>query len=183
MSIGYWNISCLSEVYQWCFQSTKADFILGRHGRGRPQKLWNRGPLECDHPKDRPLPVLTLRSAQEFTVTAETASPQVNVHKKRAHTHTHTEIHMQTLAVNPALAHLPLTLMVRVKETFPHLLIFKMFSASLTGLPCQQGVRLTVILSFLLKGKTIKSEVRLPITSKPETSALYVYVCDHIVAS
>lgn len=116
MSIGYWNISCLSEVYQWCFQSTKADFILGRHGRGRPQKLWNRGPLECDHPKDRPLPVLTLRSAQEFTVTAETASPQVNVHKKRAHTHTHTEIHMQTLAVNPALAHLPLTLMVRVKE-------------------------------------------------------------------
>lgn len=93
MSIGYWNISCLSEVYQWCFQSTKADFILGRHGRGRPQKLWNRGPLECDHPKDRPLPVLTLRSAQEFTVTAETASPQVNVHKKRAHTHTHRNTH------------------------------------------------------------------------------------------
>lgn len=116
MSIGYWNISCLSEVYQWCFQSTKADFILGRHGRGRPQKLWNRGPLECDHPKDRPLPVLTLWDLHR-NLPWQRKQPLLRwTFIKRGRTHTHTEIHMQTLAVNPALAHLSLTLMVRVKE-------------------------------------------------------------------
>ncbi len=56
----------------------------------------------------------TVRAAEEFTVTAETASPQVDVHKDRAevHKHTHTHTHSQTLAVNPAKAHLPVTLVV-----------------------------------------------------------------------
>lgn len=54
----------------------------------------------------------TVRAAQEFTVTAETASPQVDLRNdtKRAYTHTHT--YVQTLAVNPAKAHLPVTLVV-----------------------------------------------------------------------
>lgn len=62
MTAGSWNTTYLAEAFHWCFQSTKTErlFILGRHGRGRPKELWNRGPLECDHPKDSSLPVLTL---------------------------------------------------------------------------------------------------------------------------
>lgn len=54
----------------------------------------------------------TVRAAKEFTVTAETASPQVDVHKDRAREHTHMHTYVQTLAVNPAEAHLPVTLEV-----------------------------------------------------------------------
>lgn len=68
------------------------------------------GLLSATTPKTTRCRADTVKAAQEFTVTAETASPQVDVHKDRARAHTHT--HVQTLAVNPAKAHLPVTLMV-----------------------------------------------------------------------
>lgn len=61
----------------------------------------------------------TVRAVQEFTVTAETASPQVDPHKDRqsqgthvcARVHKHSQV--QTLAVNPAKVQLLVTLVLQ----------------------------------------------------------------------
>lgn len=48
------------------------------------------GLLSATTPKTTRCRADTVKAAQEFTVTAETASPQVDVHKDRARAHTHT---------------------------------------------------------------------------------------------
>lgn len=115
----YWLLKCKLLVWgiSMMFPEHKGRLYSGQAWQGATSEAMKQGASWVRPPQRQTTAGAdTVRSAQEFTVTAETASPQVNVHKERAHTHTHTEIHMQTLAVNPALAHLPLTLMVRVKE-------------------------------------------------------------------
>lgn len=81
-----WNTSYLTEIYNR-FQRTKTEglFILGRHGRGRPEELWNRGP-RARPPQTTRCWAATVKAVQEFTVTAETASLQADVHRDTART-------------------------------------------------------------------------------------------------
>lgn len=88
---------------------------MARWGGGGGLRSYETGGLlSTTTPKTTRCRADTVKAAQEFTVTAETASPQVDVHKDsaRAHVHAHSHTHMQTLAVNPTNAHLPVTLAV-----------------------------------------------------------------------
>lgn len=160
--VGSWNTSYLAEIYHWYFQSTKTErlFIFGRHGRGRPEELWNRGPLECDHPKDSPLLGLTLWELHR-NLPWQRKQPLlrwtfIKIEPGRARTRTQT--HTQTLVVNPAKTQLSVTSLVGFLENLSLSSPFdpqNVLSIPCTGQPCQHSVRLTLVLSYFSKSKHV----------------------------